>query len=56
MLLLSPILRKPKESEMSLSNQVKDSIQQAGDCLRDALAFTDLEYRLWPVAVATAIG
>jgi hypothetical protein len=39
MLLIGPILRRPKESEMSLSNQVKDSIQQAGDCLRDALAF-----------------
>ena len=39
MLLIGPILRTPKESEMSLSTQVKESVEQAGNCLRDALAF-----------------
>jgi hypothetical protein len=39
MLLIGPILRTPKESEMSLSAQVKESVEQAGNCLRDALAF-----------------
>lgn len=34
-----PILRKPKESEMALSKQVKDSVQEAGASLRNALAF-----------------
>jgi len=33
------ILRTPRESEMSLSTQVKESIHQASACLRDALAF-----------------
>lgn len=40
MLLLGSIVRKPKESEMSLSTQVKESIEQAANCLRDALAFS----------------
>ncbi len=39
MLLISPILRTPKESEMSLSAQVKESIENAANCMRDALAF-----------------
>jgi len=34
----SPI-RTPKKSEMTLSTQVKESINGAVDCLRDALAF-----------------
>jgi len=33
------ILRGPRSSEMALSNQVKESVKQATDCLRDALAF-----------------
>jgi len=33
------ILRGPRSSEMALSNQVKESVRQATDCLRDALAF-----------------
>lgn len=39
MLLIGPIVRTPKESEMSLSTQVKESIEQAANCMRDALAF-----------------
>jgi hypothetical protein len=39
MLIIAPILRTPKESEMALSNQVKESVKQATDSLRDALAF-----------------
>lgn len=39
MLLIGPIVRKPKASEMSLSTQVKESIEQAANCMRDALAF-----------------
>jgi len=39
MLIIGPILRTPKESEMSLSNQVKESVNQATEALRDALAF-----------------
>jgi hypothetical protein len=39
MLIIAPILRTPKESEMSLSNQVKESVNQATENLRDALAF-----------------
>jgi hypothetical protein len=39
MLLINPIVRAPKESEMSLSNQVKDSVNQAAGILREALAF-----------------
>ena len=38
-LLFSPILRTPKKSEMSLSTQVKESIDQAAEYMRDALAF-----------------
>lgn len=33
------ILRKPTESEMSISSQVKESINEATKHLRDALAF-----------------
>lgn len=33
------IVRVPKESEMSLSNQVKESVSQAAAHLREALAF-----------------
>lgn len=33
------IFRKPKDSEMTLSNQVKNSVSEAVHCLRDALAF-----------------
>lgn len=33
------ILRGPRSSEMALSNQVKESLDHATACLRDALAF-----------------
>ena len=36
---VAPIVRTPKESEMSLSTQVKESVMQASDNLRDAIAF-----------------
>ena len=39
MLLINPIVRKPKSSEMALSNQVKEATQQAAAQLREALAF-----------------
>jgi len=39
MLLIGPIVRTPKASEMALSTQVKESIEQATGYLRDALAF-----------------
>ena len=39
MFIAGPILRAPKQSEMALSNQVKESVHAATDCLRDALAF-----------------
>jgi hypothetical protein len=39
MLVINPIIRNPKESEMSLSNQVKESVNQAAGMLREALAF-----------------
>jgi hypothetical protein len=39
MFIAGPILRAPKQSEMALSNQVKESIIGATNCLRDALAF-----------------
>ena len=39
MFIVSPILRTPKESEMSLSNQVKAAVEDASASLRDALAF-----------------
>jgi len=39
MLLISSIVRRPKESEMTLSNQVKESVEGAAQCMRDALAF-----------------
>ena len=39
MLLINPIVRKPKSSEMSLSSQVKEAANQAAAQLREALAF-----------------
>lgn len=33
------IVRAPRTSEMSLSTQVKESLDQAATCLREALAF-----------------
>lgn len=39
MLIIPSIVRGPKESEMSLSNQVKEAVDQATNHLRDALAF-----------------
>jgi hypothetical protein len=39
MLVIAPIVRTPKESEMSLSTQVKASVQEASHNLRDAIAF-----------------
>lgn len=39
MFIAGPILRAPTQSEMALSNQVKESLKQATDGLRDALAF-----------------
>lgn len=39
MLTIRSIVRKPKPSEMSLSTQVKESLDQAAACLREALAF-----------------
>jgi len=33
------IVRGPRSSEMSLSTQVKESIENAANCMRDALAF-----------------
>ena len=39
MFIAGPILRAPKQSEMALSNQVKESVHAATNCLRDALAF-----------------
>lgn len=37
--MISFMLRGPKISEMALSNQVKDAVDQATSHLRDALAF-----------------
>ena len=39
MLFINPIVRRPKQSEMALSSQVKETIEQATATLRDALAF-----------------
>ncbi len=39
MFIFTSSIRPPKKSEMTLSNQVKESIDGAADCLRDALAF-----------------
>lgn len=39
MLVINPLIRAPKESEMSLSNQVKESVNRASGTLREALAF-----------------
>jgi len=38
-MVIVPVIRKPRESEMSLSTQVKEEVDQASNCLRDALAF-----------------
>ena len=39
MFVFTPIVRKPKEAEMALSNQVKESVNSAAGMLREALAF-----------------
>ena len=39
MLLINPILRAPKQSEMALSTQVKEATEQAAAKLRECLAF-----------------
>lgn len=39
MLVIAPIVRTPKTSEMALSNQVKESVNSAETSLREALAF-----------------
>lgn len=39
MLVISTIVRKPKKSEMALSNQVQECVKEAGSSLREALAF-----------------
>lgn len=39
MLIVNPIIRNPRQSEMSLSSQVKESVDQAAGSLREALAF-----------------
>ena len=38
-MVIVPVIRKPREFEMSLSTQVKEAVDQASNCLRDALAF-----------------
>ena len=39
MFIVCPLIKTPKESEMSLSTQVKESVNQAAANLREALAF-----------------
>lgn len=39
MLVINPIVRTPRKSEMALSSQVKESVNQAVSSLREALAF-----------------
>ena len=39
MLVIAPIVRKPKNSEMALSTQVQECTKQAAAALREALAF-----------------
>lgn len=39
MFVIASVSRNPKESEMSLSSQVKESVDAAAGQLRDALAF-----------------
>lgn len=39
MYVVAPIVRTPKQSEMALSTQVKECVQQASTALREALAF-----------------
>lgn len=39
MLVINPIVRTPRTSEMALSSQVKESVNQAVSSLREALAF-----------------
>ena len=39
MLVIAPIVRTPKTSEMALSSQVKESVNNAASSLREALAF-----------------
>jgi hypothetical protein len=38
-MVIIPVIRKPRKSEMALSTQVKEAVDQASNCLRDALAF-----------------
>jgi hypothetical protein len=38
-MVIIPAIRKPRASEMSLSTQVKEAVDQAANALRDALAF-----------------
>ena len=38
-MVIIPVIRKPRESQMALSTQVKEAVDQASNCLRDALAF-----------------
>ena len=40
MFVLTPMIRSPKESEMALSSQVKESVDTAASHLRQALAFS----------------
>ena len=39
MYVIAPTLRKPKQTEMALSTQVKDATEKAAAALREALAF-----------------
>lgn len=39
MLLIGPIVKAPKESQMAFSTQVKEALDQAAEALREALAF-----------------
>lgn len=39
MLVINPIVRTPRSSEMALSTQVKEAADQAANSLREALAF-----------------
>ena len=45
------LTRPPKESEMALSNQVKDSVNQAAVSLREGLAFASRSEH--PMLIAT---
>jgi hypothetical protein len=45
------IVRAPRTSEMAISTQVKESLDQAASCLREALAFAARTEH--PVTVST---